>query len=332
VSGLSILAVSRLTHLTADTIRAWEKRYSAVRPARGRGGQRLFSDEDVRRLTLLREAVGAGESISHIAHLPLGALRKLVRFERQVGDDLDSPIEHLLRLIAAYDFVRLRSSLVTIGAMHSAVEFCDGIVGPLMEEIEYSADDPHVRATKRTMLAEGIHSVSAQFFERYAPDAAAPSCIMATFPGEPDSAAALLAAVVAAEIGYRSVFLGQLAPPELHSIAAASGSAAVGLHIGAANVDFTRMLADVRCRLGGVPVFAIGAGAAFDGVQSPIRSMHELSDALRVLKQRHVEDHAGDRRDPNSQQDDCGGQGHGGREITFRVDQSLAGHRHALGS
>src|ERR1700742_4910186 len=107
MSGISILAVSRLTRLTADTIRAWEKRYSAVRPARGSGGQRLFSDEDVSRLTLLREAVGAGQSISHIAGLPTGALRELVRFDREVGNDVDSPIEHLLRLLHSYDFVRL---------------------------------------------------------------------------------------------------------------------------------------------------------------------------------------------------------------------------------
>jgi DNA-binding transcriptional MerR regulator len=283
VSGLSILAVSRLTHLTADTIRAWEKRYSAVRPARGRGGRRLFSDEDVSRLTLLREAVGAGQPISHVAHLPTGTLRELVRFDRQVGDDLDSPIDHLLRLIAAYDFVRLRSSLVTIGATHSAVEFCDGIIGPLIEEIAYSVDDPNVRGIKQAMLAEGIHSVSAQFFGRYAPAATAPSFIMTTFPGEPNSVAAVLAAVVAAEIGYRSAYFGQLAPPKLQSIVVASGPAAVGVHIGAANVDYARMLSDVRLRLAEIPVFVSGAGAAFDSAQNPIRSMRELSETLRAL-------------------------------------------------
>jgi MerR family transcriptional regulator, light-induced transcriptional regulator len=283
VSGLSILAVSRLTRLTADTIRAWEKRYSAVRPARKPGGQRSFSDDDVSRLTLLREAVDGGQSISRIAHLPIGALRALVRFDRQVGNDLDSPIEHLLRLVGTYDFVRLRSSLVTIGATHSAVEFFDGIVGPAMQEIDYSTDDPHVRATKQRLLVEGIHSVSAQFFERYASDASAPSFIMTTFPGELHSVGALQAAVVAAEVGFRSVFLGQLTPVELQTLVTASNPSVVGVHIGAANADYARLLADVRARIGAVPVVVSGAGAAFASELRPIRSMFDLSESLRPL-------------------------------------------------
>jgi MerR family transcriptional regulator, light-induced transcriptional regulator len=305
VSGLSILAVSRLTHLTADTIRAWEKRYAAVRPARRPGGQRQFSDDDVSRLTLLREAVDAGQSISNIARLPTGALRELVRYERQVGNDLDSPIEHLLHLIASYDFIRLRPSLAMIGATRSAVEFYDGIVGPLIEEIECSADDPHVRATKQKMLAAGIHSVSAQLFERYTPAVTAPSFIMSTFPGEAYSVAALLGAIVAAEIGFRGVFLGQMTPAELQSLATASAPAAVGVYIGAPNADYARMLADLRNRLSGVTVVACGAGAAFGSEQHPIRSMRDLSDALLRLEQGEVEDHAGPGRDADRQQDYC---------------------------
>jgi MerR family transcriptional regulator, light-induced transcriptional regulator len=234
-------------------------------------------------LTLLREAVDGGQSISRIAHLPIGDLRELVRFDRQVGNDLDSPIEHLLRLIGTYDFVRLRSSLVTIGATHSAVEFFDGIVGPVMQEIDYSTDDPHVRAIKQSLLIEAIHSVSAQFFERYASEAAAPSFIMTTFPGEMHSVGALQAAVVAAEVGFRSVFIGQLTPLELQSLAAASNPSVVGVHIGAANADYARMLADLLARLGALPVVVSGAGAAFASERSPIRSMYDLSETLRVL-------------------------------------------------
>ena len=40
------------TGLTADLLRAWEKRYGAVTPMRSHGGQRLYSDADVERLWL----------------------------------------------------------------------------------------------------------------------------------------------------------------------------------------------------------------------------------------------------------------------------------------
>jgi MerR family transcriptional regulator, light-induced transcriptional regulator len=343
VSGLSILAVSRLTHLTADTIRAWEKRYCAVRPARAPGGQRVFSDEDVSRLRLLREAVVAGQSISNIAGLPTVALHELVRFDRQVGNDVDSPIEHLLRLLDGYDFVRLRNSLFIIGTTHSTIAFFDGIIGPLREEIEYSADDPHARAIKQRMLAEGILSVSAQLFERYAPAAKAPSFVMSTFPCEAHSAAALLAAVAAAEIGFRSVFLGHLTPAELQSIVEASRPAALGVHISAADADYSRMLAELRRRVTPLPVVAVGTGAPFDHEARPIKSMRDFSDvlsgiwdaptpALCDLEERHVPQHAHRRGYSDEEQNEGRDQRHRRRELAFCVDESIGGHCLPFGS
>jgi hypothetical protein len=41
------------TGLTPDLLRAWEKRYGVVTPIRSRGGQRLYSDADVERLSQL---------------------------------------------------------------------------------------------------------------------------------------------------------------------------------------------------------------------------------------------------------------------------------------
>ena len=168
------------------------------------------------------------------------------------------------------------------------VEFFDGIVSPLIEELEFATTDPHVRATKQKMLAAGIHSVSAQLFERYPPTGNAPSFIMSTFPGDTYSVAALLAAVAAAEIGYRSVFLEQLTPAELSSIAAGCGSAAVGVHIGTATPDYGKMLSELRDRLGSAPIVLSGAGMPLESVQKSMRSMRDFSNALRAIWERVV--------------------------------------------
>ena len=63
-----IRAVSKLTGLTVDTLRAWERRYEAIKPSRaGRG--RVYSEADIRRLNLLRQAVEAGHAIGQVASL-----------------------------------------------------------------------------------------------------------------------------------------------------------------------------------------------------------------------------------------------------------------------
>lgn len=51
----SIKRVSELLNIPAVTIRAWEQRYQVIAPARSHGGQRIYSDDDVRTLQRLKQ-------------------------------------------------------------------------------------------------------------------------------------------------------------------------------------------------------------------------------------------------------------------------------------
>ena len=65
----SIQFVSKITGINAHTIRAWEKRYSAVVPNRTDTGKRIYSEDDVDRLKKLHELVKMGNAISDVAKL-----------------------------------------------------------------------------------------------------------------------------------------------------------------------------------------------------------------------------------------------------------------------
>src|SRR4051812_47641703 len=80
-------AVMRRTGLSADVIRAWERRYMAVSPERSEGGQRLYSERDVVRLGLLARATTEGHSIGEIARLEVDALEALLRGPNGRGPD-----------------------------------------------------------------------------------------------------------------------------------------------------------------------------------------------------------------------------------------------------
>jgi len=67
--------VAQLTGLTADTIRMWERRYATVSPLRSEGGTRLYGDEEVTRLQLMRALTETGDPIGAIAKLPTPTLR-----------------------------------------------------------------------------------------------------------------------------------------------------------------------------------------------------------------------------------------------------------------
>ena len=71
-----IRVVSKLTGIGIDTLRAWERRYGAVTPARDDRG-RLYTDADVARLRLIHQAVSSGHSVGRVARLSDRDLRRL---------------------------------------------------------------------------------------------------------------------------------------------------------------------------------------------------------------------------------------------------------------
>ena len=61
-----------------QTLRAWERRYDVVQPGRSDGGQRLYSDHDVERLSHLRQLIDVGRPISMVAALPTDEIEALL--------------------------------------------------------------------------------------------------------------------------------------------------------------------------------------------------------------------------------------------------------------
>ncbi|MEM6786806.1 MAG: MerR family transcriptional regulator [Myxococcota bacterium] len=78
----TIGAVARLTGLSVNTIRTWERRYEAVRPARDEAGRRSYRSEDIARLKLLRALSQRGESVRQLARLTTDALDQRLQTHR----------------------------------------------------------------------------------------------------------------------------------------------------------------------------------------------------------------------------------------------------------
>jgi MerR family transcriptional regulator, light-induced transcriptional regulator len=66
---LRIGELSRRVGVSPEVLRAWETRYGLLRPERTKGGLRLFSEEDERRVHLMRKNIAAGLSAAEAARL-----------------------------------------------------------------------------------------------------------------------------------------------------------------------------------------------------------------------------------------------------------------------
>ena len=82
--------VVRRTGLSASLLRAWERRYEAVVPGRSDGGQRLYSEADIRRLNLLKDLVDLGHTIGQIAGRSEEELRTLLLREQGAEGPADA--------------------------------------------------------------------------------------------------------------------------------------------------------------------------------------------------------------------------------------------------
>jgi DNA-binding transcriptional MerR regulator len=72
-------AVAKLTGISVDRLRAWERRYGAVVTRRTEAHGRIYTRDDVERLTLIKQLVDLGNPISSVAELSDEQLRERLR-------------------------------------------------------------------------------------------------------------------------------------------------------------------------------------------------------------------------------------------------------------
>jgi DNA-binding transcriptional MerR regulator len=158
-----IQAVAARTGLTPPLLRAWERRYGAVTPERGAGGERLYSDRQIHRLNLLRMLTQSGHRISRIAQLPTAELERLLL---DVGiSPFDSPVraensdlEHVLfgrglAAVNALDLDMLDAELERARTVLPPLALIDSVLCPLIRRAEdIPAKGPVVRASRQGLI------------------------------------------------------------------------------------------------------------------------------------------------------------------------------------
>jgi len=81
----SVAAVVKLTGLSPNTLRTWERRYRAVHPRRDGAGHRVYTTEDVERLRLLKQLSASGESVRRLTGVTLEDLRARAEVHRDAS-------------------------------------------------------------------------------------------------------------------------------------------------------------------------------------------------------------------------------------------------------
>jgi DNA-binding transcriptional MerR regulator len=78
-----------MLRMPVATLRVWERRYGVTQPMLSQSGQRLYSDDDVRRLALLKQLTDRGHAIGSLARLTKKQLQKVASTHASVMAERD---------------------------------------------------------------------------------------------------------------------------------------------------------------------------------------------------------------------------------------------------
>ena len=237
-----IRVVARRTGITLHVLRAWERRYAVVEPGRTEGGQRLYSDADIERLKLLRDAVASGRSISQVAPLGETALAELVAQDRAAGGGAAPTSEpesgtEIARYLSAslaaaerMDDDALHRVLLRALVSLRPLDFIEGLIQPLLYEVGERWHRGQLRPSHEHAVSIAVRRVLTFLLSAYEPKADAPTLVTTTITGDPHEFGAMLASVLAGEAGWRVLYLGASLPAdEIARAAAVSGASAVAV-------------------------------------------------------------------------------------------------------
>ncbi len=296
-----IAVVAGRTGLTQDVLRVWERRYGAVKPVRGAGGQRSYTDADIERLRLLHAATRAGRSIGQIAQLADDVLAQMVEEDEAEQPARGAPltverahtdlVDTGLVLTRALESAQLEAHLRRAAALHGVLEFLEHVAAPLLRRVGDEWHAGRLSPAQEHMTAAVLNDIIIETMRSFTHPHGAPRLLVATPSGDRHAIGAAIVGASAAAMGWHVIFLGaDLPADEIASAARMTNARVVAMSILFVE-DRERVLTELRALREFLPrrvlLIAGGSGAGLlepDLSESGVRvgtSVADLNDQLR---------------------------------------------------
>lgn len=225
--------VARHTGLKPYLIRTWEMRYRAVCPKRSGSNRRLYSDEDVQRLKLLKMAVDCGHAISSVVPLTNQELLSLVERDRNdspqpykagsvastmsqeeapnvIAHTVESALAHIVEL----DPDALESVLSEAAVEMPRQAFMQRVIVPLFTLIGELWRAGELKIVHEHMASVIVRSMLWDMLRTIEIAENAPRIVVATPVGHWHEFGALASALAASESGWQALYFGPNLPSE----------------------------------------------------------------------------------------------------------------------
>ena len=208
--------VAKLTGLSKDVIRVWERRFELLKPTRGANRYRNYSDEDVALLRYLKEQLDAGGSIGELSKLGreelLGRARASAPQVSFVGQTFSRLLRELLSTLDPFDRVTFEKRLNGAVAVVPFEEALHGILLPLQEQVGQLWHEGQVNVAIEHYVTKQIQQKIFSAMNQLPVAEFGAKVVVACPPGEEHDIAALAVAYRCRVRGCRVYYLGANVP------------------------------------------------------------------------------------------------------------------------
>ncbi|MBO9540469.1 MerR family transcriptional regulator [bacterium] len=228
-----IKAVCRLTGLSPDVIRAWERRYAAIAPVRAERNLRLYSEGDVARLLLLKQATAAGHAIGRIASLSDADLSDLVATPEPLPVQPQGVLaQRIIDAVDRLDYLAADEALGHAALVLPPVQLIHEVVLPLLEHVGSRWSHRSLGIAAEHLATSLLRSLLGTILRTRHLDRRHAPVLLGTLPGELHEMGLLVVALMVASCGVPVCYLGPNLPPsELALAAKRIGAFAVGISL-----------------------------------------------------------------------------------------------------
>jgi len=225
----TIQAASIRSGLSPHVIRIWERRYEALTPSRTGTNRRMYCDDEIERLKLLKELTENGHRIGNIARLETEKLEELLKqtlihpasttvsFTVDATQNLDTSEDYVKLCAEAaknYDADRLRRLLQRARIQFGQRCTVHKVISPLIKHVGESWQAGELRPSHEHIATSVIREVLMTPVPGSQVADAAPEVVVTTPAGEVHELGALLVASSARDLGWRVTYLGPNLPTE----------------------------------------------------------------------------------------------------------------------
>ncbi len=204
--------VERETGIGKDTLRVWEKRYGFPSPVRNEGEDRLYPEQQVVQLRLIKRLLDSGLRPSKVVGLELDALNALLAETPQTVPGYAPELLELLQMVKRHQVAELRLALNKIMFRQGLHDFLSKTISPMNNLIGDAWLRGEIRVFEEHLYSEQLTMVLRNAISMIRDANGSPRVLLTTLPGEEHGLGLLMADATLSVCGASCVLLGVQTP------------------------------------------------------------------------------------------------------------------------